>query len=483
MSNRLLTDDTGLAMLEAIKQQTGVIARTGRKSALEPYSYDDVLSIVRLGLAPYMFSIGDIIEVARETALSATLGEHTGITGVTVNEETFIAAVDEAGEKEYEIVFDGSAWKCDGELIILADYGIAVTGSAVDGDTILIIETAALLHMVVMDFIENGQTAAGNIKLHDKTKQYGMILQSRDLLYGLQFDSREAFFTNDGDSAMSAGTYHVKIGEQPWYASDVNKYIQFTLTQDLPVGGQLVMTQGYNATAIGATIKVYASGSATTETETVTMSEGSDGTDLGTLTNAGSGSLNSIQRALLGSNRWGTSAMRQHLNSAAKAGSVWTPQTKFDRPPSWVSSTVGFKHGLDPEFIKICADVELLTALNTVSDATSADGAAGTGYETTVDKFFLPSRPEVFGGSDNNSDKGTPWTYYKANSDVPGGSSNSGNDSNRIKRYASGSASYWWLRSPYVGYASYVRLIYPAGGIYNGGAYGSYGVAPACVVA
>ena len=177
--------------------------------------------------------------------------------------------------------------------------------------------------------------------------------------------------------------------------------------------------------------------------------------------------------------------MRQHLNSNKAAGSVWTPQTNFDRPPSWVSNTAGFMHGLDPEFIKICADVELMTALSTVAgDATSAEGSAGTGFDTTVDKFFLPSRPEVFGGADNNSDKGDAWEYYKANSDVPGGASNSGNDSNRIKVNASnGNAAYWWMRSPLVGYGCPVRYIGTSGLVSSFYAYNSSGVAPACVVA
>ena len=175
--------------------------------------------------------------------------------------------------------------------------------------------------------------------------------------------------------------------------------------------------------------------------------------------------------------------MRQHLNSAKVAGQVWAPQTNWDRPPSWVSNTAGFMHGLDPEFVKICADVDLLRARNTVSDTTSTEGNAGTGYETTVDKYFLPSRPEVFGGGDNASDKGNAWQYYSANSDVPGGSSNSGNDTNRIKTNAAGTAQYWWLRSPSVGLGHYVRSVLPAGGINSYNANNSLGVAPACVIA
>ena len=472
------TFEVDLVKDSTLRQTNAILAKRG---GLEPQNYSDVQAIVRLGLAPSVFCIGDIIEVGRETRVQASLGEHTGITAVSVVEDTFVAAMDEAGEKEYEIIYDGSAWKYGDNPIILADYGITVTGTAADGDTIIVVETATTIKMVVMDFIEGGQTPIGNIKLHDNTRQYGMILQSEGLLYNLQFDEREAFYyAPDG---LAAGTYHFLLGAHSWVSGDVNKSFQFTLTQALPAGGQLVFVQSYNATLTGGSIRTFASSSSTTVIETVTMSEGTGGTDLGTLDNTINGNFNCCQRALLGSNRWSTGAMRQHLNSAKVAGQVWAPQTNWDRPPSWVSNTAGFMHGLDPEFVKICADVELLTALNTVCDTTSTEGNAGTGYETTVDKYFLPSRPEVFGGSDNASDKGNAWQYYSANSDVPGGSSNAGNDTNRIKLNASGTPYYWWLRSPYVGNGISVCSIYPAGYVNYSSAYYSYGVAPACVVA
>ena len=483
MSNRLFTNDTGEKILTAIKQQTAVMAKGS--SGLKVESYEDVLSIVRMGLAPSVFSIGDVIEVGRETAVQVSLGAHTGISAVSVNEDTFVAAMDEAGEKEYEIIYDGSAWKYEGHPIILADYGLSVTGTAAEGDTIIVVETASVIRMVVMDFIENGQTTIGNIKLHDKTKQYGMILQSEKTLYSLQVDAPEAFFyTAEG---IAAGTYNITLGDNYDTSYGGGTTYQFTLTQAVPAGGQITLDWPYNKTPLqGSGVKTWASNAATTPIETVTPSAGSGGTSLGTLLIAvqDASGLNSIHRMRYGSNRWSTSAMRQHLNSGAAAGSVWTPQTVWDRAPSWVSNTAGFKHGLDPEFIKICGDVELLTALSTVAgDTSSAAASAGTGNETTVDKFFLPSRPEVFGGGDNNSDKGDAWQYYAANSDVPGGSSNPNADTNRIKTNTAGSAQYWWLRSPDVGYGGYVRLIYPSGSVISYFANISYGVAPACVVA
>ena len=475
------TFEVDLVKDSTLKQTNAILAKRG---GLEPQSYSDVQAIVRLGLAPSVFSIGDIIEVGRETRIQASLGEHTGITAVSVVEDTFVAAMDEAGEKEYEIIYDGSAWKYEGHPIILADYGLTVTGTAAQGDTIIVVETASVINMVVMDFIEGGQTSKGNIKIHDKTKQYGMILQSEKLLYNLQSDNTEAFYY--AASALPAGTYHVTLGDNYDVPNGGGATYQFTLTKEVPAGGQIVWPWAYNQQAANARISTYASGSDRTALESgVVVTAGTGGTDLGTVLIAvqESAGLNSIHRMRYGSNKWSESAMRQHLNSAKVAGQVWSPQSHWDRPPSWDASTAGFMHGLDPEFVKICADVELLTALNTVCDTSSTEGSAGTGYETTVDKYFLPSRPEVFGGSDNTSDKGDAWQYYAANSDVPGGASNAGNDSNRIKVNMSGTPYYWWLRSPNVGSGHYVRLVYPAGHINNTSAYGSNGVAPACVIA
>ena len=483
MSNRLFTDDTGQEILSALKQQTAVMAKGS--SGLKVETYNDVLSIVRMGLAPAVFNIGDVIEVGRETKVQASLGEHTGITAVTVDEDKFVTAMDEAGEKEYEIIFDGSAWKYESTPIILVDYGLTVTGTAAEGDTIIVVETASTINMVVMDFIEGGQTSKGNIKLHDKTKQYGMILQSEKSLYTLQCDAPEAFYY--AAEGLSAGTYNITLGDNYDTTYGGGATYQFTLTQAVPAGGQITMDWPHQKTPLqGTGVKTWASSSDTTPIETVSPAAGSGGTSLGTLLIAVQDSigLNSIHRMRYGSNRWSTGAMRQHLNSSKVAGSVWTPQTKWDRPPSWAANTAGFMHGLDPEFIKVCADVDLLTALSTVSgDTTAAEGSAGTCFEVTTDKFFLPSRPEVFGGSDNASDKGDAWEYYAANSDVPGGSSNANADSNRVKVNSAGNPAIWWLRSPYVGHGYTVRYVITSGTLNGYGAYYAYGVAPACVIA
>lgn len=277
----------------------------------------------------------------------------------------------------------------------------------------------------------------------------------------LVFSTKQAAFAfPDG---LAAGEYHFTVAEQPWVAGDVGKTISFTLTQAIPEGGQLVLNNSYNATMIGSTISSFASPTATTATETVTMAEGSGGTDLGSLTNAGTpaSGINSIQRALLGSNNWKFSALRQMMNSDKAAGSVWSPQTIFDRPPSWANNTAGFLNGLDEDFVSVVSPTTYTTVNNTVSD--------GGGEYTLKDKFFLPSRTEIFGTNElTNYPEGEQFNYYV-----------NATDADRIK-YRAGSARAWRLRTPSNNNAYDLRLVYSSGAFsYNRASY-ALGWAPAC---
>ena len=427
-------------------------------------SFKDLQRITRQGLADKVLAIGDQLVCERMTAMNATVGNsqgNQGITAASVDKNTFIHAIGTSHNGDYEFYWDGAAWHYNSEAVELTTYGITITGTPALGDEIVIHETAASL---VWDVIGIDKDIPA-----DPQFTHSVTLQLHDCFAELQFCARQALFAFP--EGLAAGTYHFKLTAQPWYSGDVNKYIQFTLAQAIPANGVLVLNNAYNATAIGATISSYASNTATTATETVTMSEGSDGTDLGDVANAISGNTNSIQRALLGSNNWADSALRQYINANKAAGSVWTPKTKWDRPPSWASTTDGLLYGMDEDFLGVIGDVTKVTALNTISD--------GGGSVTTTEKFFLVSRTEVYGGNENNIAEGVAYPYYSDYSDLsaPG----TGDDSNRIK-YRNGSAKYWWLRSPYSGSASNVRYVSPSGGVSNVSATGSSGVAPACCI-
>lgn len=299
--------------------------------------------------------------------------------------------------------------------------------------------------------------------------KHSVTIQTHDIIADLQYFAKQAAFAFP--EGLAAGTYKFTVGAHPWVAGDVNKVLTFTLANAITAGGQLVFNGTYDQTLVGTTISVFASPTVTTAAETVTMTEGDTGTDLGTILRSKTDAINSIDRALRGSNNWLESPMRQYLNSDKAAGSVWSPQTVFDRPPAWAESTAGFLHGIDPDFVAVLGNVKKTTGLNNISD--------GGGTAVHDEKFFLLSRSEVYMGDEYTGGEDTPYAYYKNYSDNQSPSTSA--DKNRIK-YRAGVAKNWWLRSPNASNAYHVRLVGASGAWYSGVATVAYGVAPACCI-
>lgn len=291
----------------------------------------------------------------------------------------------------------------------------------------------------------------------------------------LQFDEREAFFY--ADKELPAGTYHFKtdhsnITDKNW--DEWKKTLQFTLTKAVPAGGQIAFSQDtdYNKVRAGTNkIVTFASQTTTTALETVSCSEGTSGTDLSTL-----GTINASQRVCYGYNNYKQSALRQFLNSDAAAGSVWTPQNNFDRPPAWAAAQDGFMNGLDSDFLNAVQQVKINVTTNQITD--------GNTVESMQDKFFLPTSKNINGMQNDPShiEDTTIWDYYtKFRRDGKTGESYN-DDPNRIKYIGTGKV-YWWLRSCSLSYANVVRIVLTSGyGGWGANACGAYGVAPACYI-
>ena len=298
---------------------------------------------------------------------------------------------------------------------------------------------------------------------------HSMTLQLHDCLPAtMQFDAPEALYY--AENGLAAGTYNFTVQSGYDEVHGGGKTYQFTLANSVPAKGQLVFGWVYNTQASAAKIASYASSTSTTAIEQVGVTEGSGGTSLGT-TDGNSNNVNHIHRVRFGSNNYKESAIRQFLNSSAVAGSVWTPQTKYDRPPSWAAGTAGLMKDIDSDFLAVLGVSTKVVALNTVTDS-------GGSVTLNNDKFFLLSRSEVYGGKENNINEGEPYPYYSNYSDLS--AAGTGGDSNRIK-YRSSTAQTWWLRSPYSTNGYYVRYVFMGGNVYyNLYANYSYGVAPAC---
>lgn len=379
-----------------------------------------------------------------------------------LSEETFAEKLDTQNTLLAALVSQGGGLKINspGDIQSIVRLGLASKIFSI-GDQIACQKGSTTL---IWDIIGIDHDTPSN-----KNLKHSLTLQLHDCIASVQFDSREALFY--AEQALSAGTYNFTVKQHSWVSSDVNKTFQFTLTQAVPAGGQIVLMTTYNVAIAGSTVKTFAKGTDATEIETATVTEGSAGTSLGDVNNAVNGNTNSLQRGLLGSNNYAESAMRQYLNSKAAAGSVWTPQTKFDRPPSWATTTAGFLNEMDEDFLAVIGEVDKITTLNTASD--------GGGSVATSEKFFLLSRSEVYGGNENSINEGAAYPYYSENSTLS--AAGTGVDANRIK-YRNNAAQYWWLRSPYTGSAYIVRGVRTTGSVSSNLAYDSLGVAPACCI-
>lgn len=317
------------------------------------------------------------------------------------------------------------------------------------------------------------------IKAADESLSHTMILETKYVYQNLSgnqitfsFDAAEALYY--AENGLEAGTYNFTL--LAGYDTDYGggKTYSFTLTQPVPKGGVIVFPWGYNTQAADAKISTYPSQTSTELIETVSVSDGANGTSLGTADGTSS-NMNYAQRIRYGSNNYAQSAVRQWLNSAEVAGNVWTPQTVFDRPPAWASSYAGFMAGLPEDFVSVVQTANITCRTNSIFESDSLHGASFTTNQiySLEDKFFLLSRPEIYGTWDSESYKdGEQLAYYQGLTDVE-----------RIKYDASGAARYVWTRSPQTLSTANVRIVHVSGSLDGYSAFNSYAVCPACIIA
>lgn len=298
----------------------------------------------------------------------------------------------------------------------------------------------------------------------DNTQKPAMFLLMHSVIYSKQFDAIEALFY--AEEGLAAGTYHFTI--QNYDATyGGNKTYQFTLTQAVPAGGQIVLDWPYNQQLLGRSVKTYSSATSTTQIEAAVLSEGSDGTDLGT-TDGTSTNLNHIHRARYGSNNYKESALRQWINSAAVANAWWAPSNIFDRPPAY-ANLAGFQHGMDSDFLAVVKAITIPCHTNNTYEL--PEWTKDTAY-TLVDRFWLASRDELGFGTERVAD-GTVFAAY-----------NGAGNTDRIKYDLSNAstARLWWLRSPYPLVAHNERTVDTDGSLSSNGASTGYGAVAACVI-
>lgn len=232
----------------------------------------------------------------------------------------------------------------------------------------------------------------------------GMWLQTKYTHpFGVQFSHERAFLAcPDG---LAAGTYHFDFAET--WGSNIKPGItyQFTLTRAVEKGGRLAGCYGAPDTS-PSSWNVYSYGSdGITLNETVSVSTGSAGTNLGTMKSiVRQGNLNCFQEMAYGNNRWSTSALRQYLNSDATKGNWWKPQDPWDIAPNQLSTNDGFLCGMNAEMLRNIVPIKTITRTNGNTD--------GDVEDVTYDKIIIPSLEQIY-IQPQVSNEGESHEYWK----------------------------------------------------------------------
>ncbi len=480
---KILDKDTWVENIQAlILAVSGISANTGSNSIFS--SYAQLQTLIRNGLGAKILPVETQLTIERETALTISIGDSTGITAATINEDTFLAKVGESHSGIYEAHYDGAVWHKEDEANIdLAEYGIQVTGTPAQGDHIVVKETTSKL---VFDVLDHDRHTFQNTHLNR-----GVVIGMHNVFtYGtIPFCPGQLLYY--AASGLAAGKYKFTLYKAGYgeNTSHDGTYV-FTITQAIPAGGGFRHSKlgdyGSRADSTACTsgkITTYGAAPDRTSIESnIAVSvydagNDSDATDLGTFSARAhsylTSSNNVTERQFYGNHRWKTSIYRQWLNSTARAWksgdgfSLWySPQTNFDMPPSeTVRKMAGFLHGIDAGLLQLIQPVEIKTALSDTDKANAGE------YDITYDRVWLQSQKEVFGSDNNSVAEGVQFEYWRVHN----------TNADRIK-YEGSTARYWWLRSPYPSYAYDVRLITPSGDLSHYGAHNSNGVVPACVI-
>ena len=227
---KILDKDTWVENIQAlILAVSGISANTGSNSIFS--SYGQLQTLIRNGLGSKILPVETQLTIERETAITISIGDSTGITAATINEDTFLAKVGESHSGIYEAHYDGAVWhKEDESNIDLAEYGIQVTGTPAQGDHIVVKETTSKLLFDVLDHnkheFQNTHLSKGVVVGMHNIFTYGTIpFCPGQLLY----------YAAEG---LAAGKYKVTLykGQYGGGTSQDGTYV-FTLTQAVPAGG------------------------------------------------------------------------------------------------------------------------------------------------------------------------------------------------------------------------------------------------------
>ena len=345
----------------------------------------------------------------------------------------------------------------NGELLEVMDYGDEIHPEWVYGETHY--NPPMNLCHESDELLEDGESIHGCFFEWDKTIPHGVV-----------WDAPQAIF--ESESPLPAGTYYFTVANDSW-GNNNGKNIQFTLTEELPAGGQIRKSSAYNQLVTSGTLDVYASADSLTKLYSMTPTEGTSGTFLGTTD--GTGDLNYWQKVALGHNRWKTSSARQYLNATGSRGTWWNKQEKWQVKPSLADTTDGFLYGYAEEVYRYFKPIKVTTV---------ACNFDGNEEDVTYDRVFLSSLEQMYCVPQFSGKEGEYWEYYKRllGRTTPAPTAET---YPRLIKYAINSptsAQYCWHRSAYRNNADYVWFVNTSGSVYTSNATNSNRLAPSVFI-
>lgn len=316
-------------------------------------------------------------------------------------------------------------------------------------------------------------THSENVELEDGEVIPGTFLEAHYTTpFGLQFSNRAFLRCPDG---LAAGTYHLMLQQNWGTHAKANTSWQFTLAKAVPKGGSVYgFTQMPDVAPSNWKATSYAADGITT-IETVAVTSGSDGTDLGTMQyETRNGNLNSMQESAYGWNRWKYSAARQWLNSTQPKGKWWTKQDDWDIAPSQLATKDGFLCGMPADMLAALKTVKVITLANTVNDGGVTD--------ITYDRVFLASMSQM--NVNMSKEEGAVHEYWqrRTNSKTPIEPWKTYPIMIRYSAANHTSPQYVFSRSAYRGSANYVMHVNTRGDVHSTSAWNSLVYAPLVVV-
>ena len=445
MSNPIETVFPNAAQISRMNGYLKEIAVALKGGSLAEDDIADIIANVRAGLGPELYPVGTIINIPEYNSATVAV-QGTGVTAATVDGHAFCEAKGNAAGGVYVLTFSG-AWEMSGRYVNPTDYGLAITGTPVVGDKLVVTITSNDRAYVVAQ--HNGYATIPAAP--------HMTLVAVDVIYGRPLDDQEAFLC--AEAAIPAGTYNFTIPETvgSWPAGTY----QFTTTAEHPAGSLFRISGQWNTALTSLKVNVFHGAGDASASEACVITSGSGGTSLGTFGTE----LNHTHRAAYGSNNYAQSNIRQFINSEAAGGAYLVKKTKYDMYNGTYRTLAGFLRNFGRDLKDALLSTELTLATNNIFEI---DYTTGSSY-TIKDKVFLLSMTELGWGNNNNIAEGSLLDLYV-------GASNA----DRIKYdISSGVARYWWLRSCYPGSAYLGRFVYADGSLHIYGALYGLGLVPA----